>query len=202
MRKLLVLVVALFSFFNCLANQADIKAGKEKAQAVCVACHGPDGNSVNPTWPKLAAQHAPYLINQMKAFKAGKDRSNASMAPMMAPLTEQDMINLAAYYSQQKRTIEKANKALLKRGEMLYRGGDETKHIAACIACHGPKGLGNAQAGFPSLSGQHAAYIAEELEDYQAGRRKTDINSIMRDIAKRMDKNDMKAVASYISGLH
>lgn len=202
MRKMLVLVVALFSFSTSMAATADIKAGKEKAQAVCVACHGADGNSVNPAWPKLAGQHVPYLVNQMKAFKAGKDRSDPSMAPMMAPLTEQDMMNLAVFYAQQKRSIEKASKLLVKRGEMLYRGGDEKKHIAACIACHGPRGGGNAQAGFPSLSGQHAEYIADELTDYKEGRRKTDINEIMRDIAKRMNPEDMKAVASYISGLH
>lgn len=202
MRKLLVLMIAVFSFSISMAAPADVALGKEKAMSVCIACHGADGNSINPLWPKLAEQHVPYLVAQMKAYKVGKDRNNASMAAMMAPLSEQDMLNVATYYSQQHRKIEKTSKALFKRGEMIYRGGDDKKHISACIACHGPRGRGNAQAGFPSLSGQHAAYIIEELEDYKGSRRETDINEIMRDISTRMEKSDMQAVASYISGLH
>lgn len=202
MRKWLAFVIAIFSFSTSLGARADLKAGQEKAETVCLACHGPKGNSVNPLWPKLAGQHADYMVKQMKAYKVGKDRNNPSMAPMMAPLTEQDMINVASYYSTQKRSIEKASKALFKRGERIYRGGDDKKNISACIACHGPRGMGNAQAGFPSLSGQHAAYIVEELNDYKGGLRKTDLNSIMRDISQKMSKEDMQAVASYISGLH
>lgn len=201
MRKLLVLLLAVFSFSLALAAP-NLDAGKKIASTVCIACHGADGNSLNAIWPSLAGQSPRYLVAQMKAFKDGKLRNNPSMAPMMAPLSEQDMINVAAYYSSQKRVIGAANKVNLKRGELIYRGGDEKKHISACIACHGPKGLGNAQAGFPSLSGQHAAYILEELNDYKAGRRTTDINQIMQQIAKRMSQDDMKAVANYISGLH
>lgn len=201
MKQLFILLFSLTVLFQAHA-EADIAAGKEKATTVCSACHGPDGNSVNPIWPSLAGQHANFLVKQMMAFKEGKLRNNPSMAPMMAPLTKQDMINIAAYYATKERKPLSAMKANLKRGELIYRGGDDKKHISACIACHGPKGSGNAQAGFPSLQGQHAAYIIEELGDYKEGERQTDINHIMRDIAKHMSKKDMEAVANYIQGLH
>ena len=84
----------------------------------------------------------------------------------------------------------------------MYRGGDFNKHITACIACHGPKGTGNAQAGFPSISGQHAAYTIQQLQDFKEGKRKNDLNSIMRDISARMSIEDMEAVANYIAGLY
>lgn len=180
----------------------DLESGKAKATQVCGACHGEDGNGTNPLWPKLAEQHVDYLVKQMEAFKAGKTRYDASMAGMVAPLTSQEMSDIAYFYSQQKRTIGLAHPDTVKRGEQLYRGGDQAKHIAACIACHGPDGRGNAQAGFPSLSGQHATYVVKQLLDYQSGQRKTDLNGIMQDIASKMDKHDMEAVANYISGLH
>lgn len=201
MKKWLGIFIGLGLSVNIMA-QIDLEAGKQKAETVCAACHGKDGNSVSPIWPKLAGQHTNYLVVQMKAFKEGKLRKDASMLGMMAPLTEEDMINVAAYFSAQERVIGEADPKLVRKGEALYRGGSQDKHISACIACHGPKGLGNEQAGFPVLSGQQAGYVIEQLKKYKSGQRSTDINKIMRDIASRMDDSDMEAVASYISGLH
>jgi cytochrome c553 len=201
MNKLLAGALALLLSISIHAK-IDISAGKEKATAVCAACHQSDGNSLNGMWPKLAGQHKDYLVTQMKAFKKGVERSDPSMTAMMAPLTTDDIENLATYFNAQKPNVGFAKKANLQQGERLYRGGDEKKQISACIACHGPKGTGNAQAGFPSLSGQHPHYVIEQLKKYKSGKRTTDLNSIMRNIALRMSEGDMKAVANYISGLH
>jgi cytochrome c553 len=201
MKRYLGIFLGLLSL-SSFASAPDLKAGKNTAETVCAACHNKDGNSTNPIWPKIADQHPKYMVEQMKAFKEGKLRNDASMFGMMAPLSDQDMENVAGYFATQERTIGEASPKNLKKGEMIYRGGDQTKQISACIACHGPKGTGNAQAGFPALSGQHPAYVIKQLEDYKSGKRTTDINHIMQDIAAKMDKSDMEWVANYISGLH
>lgn len=102
MRQLLLAAFAGASLvLSAGANAAgDAAAGKSKA-AVCAACHGPDGNSANPLWPKLAGQHAPYMVKQLKDFKSGA-RKDPVMSPMAAPLTDQDMENVSAYYASQK----------------------------------------------------------------------------------------------------
>jgi len=192
----LMLVLPLTSF-----AQVDIEAGKQKAM-VCAACHQADGNSVNGIWPKLAGQHAQYLEKQLQDFKKGTQRSDPSMTGMVAPLSLQDMKNLAAYYASQKVKLEMASSENLKLGEKLYRAGDFSKKVTACIACHGPQGTGNAQAGFPSLSGQHPQYTITQLQNFKSGKRTNDLNQIMQDIAKNLSEKDMKALANYISGLH
>lgn len=202
-----VKVLLLVSCGALLASNSfaagNVAAGKEKS-ATCAACHGPDGNSAVGTWPKLAGQSEKYLLAQMTEFKKGEKggRFEAVMTPQMQPLSQQDMQDLAAFYAAQKVKVGGAQKELLAEGQQIYRGGNIDKHITACIACHGPKGKGNKDAGFPSLTGQHPEYIVTQLEAYKAGKRKNDMNEIMRDIAKRMDKKDMQAVANYIAGLH
>lgn len=190
-------------FFNTLTLHAtgNADAGQEKS-TVCAACHGAQGISVNPDWPNLAGQHATYLVKQMIAYKQGEKRNNPTMMAMVNNLTSQDMDDLAAFYAKQPPEDIDASKANQSRGKALYYGGDFNKHITACIACHGPQGTGNEQAGFPVLSGQHAAYTRLQLQAFKDGKRSNDLNSIMRDISARMDTNDMKAVADYIAGLH
>ena len=201
--KIIFATVCFLLMLSLAHAEGDVIAGEKKA-TVCAACHGKDGNLVSPEWPKLAGQHAKYLLKQIQAFKKGQSggRFNATMTPLVANLSQQDMEDIAAYYASQKTTIGKADPKLLKRGQQLYRGGDFSKQIPACSACHGPAGLGNGEAGFPKLSGQNAGYIVEELLDYQEGKRTSDINQIMRDITHQMSKDDMVAVASYIQGLH
>ncbi|GGI87537.1 c-type cytochrome [Legionella impletisoli] len=194
-----------FTLFLCCSllafAEGNPEAGKEKA-SVCAACHGPTGVSNNPEWPNLAGQHADYLIKQMKYFKEGKKRSSPLMTPVMADLTIQDMEDLAAFYTAQPRARLTTPKQYVKPGELLYRGGNFEKHITACIACHGPQGLGNAEAGFPVLSGQHAIYNIQQLEAFKSGKRTGDLYDMMHDIANRMGKEDMEAVSYYLSGLH
>lgn len=175
-------------------------AGKAKA-AVCGGCHGADGNSSNPMWPKLAGQHPDYIVGQLQKFKAG-DRQEPSMSPMAKPLSDQDMADLAAYFASQTLKPGIANPELAKLGEKVYRGGNVNSGLPACAACHSPQGNGNAAAKYPALGGQHAAYTQKQLENYRAGTRGSDSNAvIMHDIALKITADEAKAVASYIEGL-
>jgi cytochrome c553 len=177
------------------------EAGQAKSTP-CVACHGVDGNSVNPEWPNLAGQGAPYIVRQLKAFKSG-ERQNVLMSPMAAPLSDEDMEDLAAYYSQQQPAGLEADPAKVAEGQRLYRGGDPVTGIAACTACHGPNGRGMPAAGYPSLQGQHATYIAAQLKAYRSGQRTTDqaLNRMMRDVANRLTDDQIETVAQYVQGL-
>ena len=184
-----------------LANAAgDAAAGKSKS-AACGACHGMDGNSVNPEWPKLAGQHAAYLTKQLENFKNG-ERVNALMLGQVAPLNEQDMADLGAYYATLSGKVGEANPQTLEQGQMVYRAGNMASGVSACIACHGPTGSGNPQANFPSLSGQHATYTILQLKAFRSGERANDAGQMMRNIAAKMTDAEIEAVAQYIQGLH
>jgi cytochrome c553 len=201
MKKSLAIAVAsaLISCSITALAAGDVAAGKQKS-AACVACHNADGNSTNPQWPKLAGQHADYLVKQLNDFKGG-NRANPIMSGMAAPLSQQDMEDLAAYFSTQKITVGQADPALVPVGEQIFRGGNLASGVAACAACHGPNGAGNPQAGFPALAGQHAEYIETQLRAFRSMERANDAGQMMRNIAMKMTDAEIKAVASYIQGL-
>ena len=179
----------------------DAAAGQAKT-AVCGACHGPDGNSMAPNFPKLAGQGDRYLLKQLHEIKDGK-RQVLEMTGLLTNLNDQDLADIAAYYSSQKNSVGAADPALVTRGEALFRGGDLQKGMPACTGCHSPDGQGNAAAGFPHLGGQHASYIEKQLTDFREGERTNDGDSmIMRGIAAKLSNKDIKALASYIQGLH
>lgn len=179
----------------------DAAAGQAKT-AVCGACHGPDGNSMAPNFPKLAGQGDRYLLKQLHEIKDGK-RQVLEMTGLLTNLNDQDLADIAAYYSSQKNSVGAADPALVARGEALFRGGDLQKGMPACTGCHSPDGQGNAAAGFPHLGGQHASYIEKQLTDFREGERTNDGDSmIMRGIAAKLSNKDIKALASYIQGLH
>lgn len=174
--------------------------GQAKA-APCVACHGVNGNSVNPEWPVLAGQHASYIERQLAAFKHD-ERQNPLMTPMAKPLSEQDIADLGAFFAEQKPTgALEAEPSKVALGEKLFRGGDTAKGIPACAACHSPDGAGNPVAGYAHLQGQHATYTIAQLKAYRAGTRQTDPNQMMRDVAAALSDEQIDAVASYIQGL-
>jgi|SRR6056297_1455935 len=176
------------------------EAGKSKS-TTCAACHGADGVSVNPEWPNLAAQNARYVYEQLMAFKNG-DRQNVLMSSQAMGLSDQDMKDLGVYFEAQDlppRAV--ANPDLVAMGERLYRGGDQEAGISACIACHGPRGLGNPAAAYPKLRGQHATYTASTLEAYRSGERKSSMNKVMNNIAERLNDEQIEALASYVQGL-
>jgi cytochrome c553 len=180
----------------CLAT-GNPEAGREKALA-CGGCHGEDGNSSAPIFPKLASQHPSYLVKQLHDFKTQK-RAEPTMGALAEPLTDQDIEDLSAYYAQQKITIEKGKPN--RAGEKLYFTGNQTRGLSACTGCHGPNGNGNPQALFPQLNGQYAAYIEKALRDFKGGARGNDANGMMRAIASRLSDDEISAVADFISTL-
>jgi len=181
----------------------DATAGQGKA-AVCAACHGADGNSVIPNWPKLAGQHAAYLERQLVLVKAGK-RQIPEMTGIAMGLSEQDMADISAYYATQVIKAGLADETLVAPGELLYRSGNPDTDIAACMSCHGPAGEGNPLSGYPALAGQHAVYSEKMLKGFRSGQMwgEDDASSrIMTEVAKRLSDDEIKAVANYLQGLH
>jgi cytochrome c553 len=184
-----------------------VQAGATKA-AVCSACHGPNGNSANPEWPRLAGQSAVYIAQQLRLFRSGT-RENPIMKPLAAGLSDQDISDLAVYYQAQTVAGLEADPSFWKAGSNLYRRGDKAREIPACIACHGPVGRGNIVGGYPALRAQQSVYVVKQLNDYASGARYTgtnvssaDPNSVMMlTIAKRLTPEDIRNVASYVQGM-
>ncbi|HDS0919518.1 TPA: cytochrome c4 [Pseudomonas putida] len=181
--------------------KGDAAAGQAKT-AVCGACHGPDGNSPAPNFPKLAGQGQRYLEKQLHDIKSGK-RTVLEMTGMLAPFSDQDLADIAAYFSSQKGSVGAADPKLVERGRSLFNGGDLEKGMPACTGCHSPNGAGIALAGFPHLSGQHSQYVTKQLTDFREGNRTNDGDAMtMRTIAGKLSNHDIEALASYIQGLH
>jgi len=221
-KKLLTvsIALALATSTGFVYAQGNAGAGKEKA-ASCAGCHGEDGNSMMPGFPKLAGQHQGYLVKQLKAFKGG-ERISPMMAPLAMGLDEKSMEEIAAYYAGQKistnpapalpandddddkpaKTDEekKADLAnLIEQGSDLYRNGNISREVSACVACHGPYAEGNKPAAYPALHSQHADYLIKTLTDFKNGTRSNNRENMMHMIAKKMTDEDIKAVAYYIS---
>jgi cytochrome c553 len=185
--------------------KGDPAAGEKKA-VTCGACHGADGNSMVPSFPKLAGLGEKYLLQQMQYIRDGL-RPVAQMAGQVDNMSDQDLADIAAFYGDKPRGVEKADPALLELGEKVYRAGVAERNVAACIACHGARGAGNAPAGFPALGGQHSAYVAAQLKAYRKGYedptgRVTDGDiKIMRSNAFGLSDMEIEAVSAYVSGL-
>lgn len=222
-----VLAITIFFGFTGLISvchaAGNVIQGKTQA-ASCAGCHGEDGNSLVSTFPKLAGQHASYLVNQLHAFKNGS-RNAPMMAPLAMGLKEEAIENIAAYYATQsikpnpepeidaedledldEAQREEATEAkkteleeLLALGGDLYRNGDLEREVSACIACHGPYGEGNKPAAFPALHSQHADYLIKSLTDYKNGSRQNNPDNMMHMIASKMTDKEIKAVAYHIS---
>ncbi len=191
MKKLCLLVCMSLGLSATAMAEGDAEAGKAKS-AVCAACHGPDGNSMIDMNPKIAGQHEKYIVKQLTEFKLASQtggeegRNNAVMNGMAAPLSEQDMKD-----SQEPKAGETPEQ-YVEAGRALYQGGDESRGVTACIACHGPKGNGMGLAGFPDISGQHATYTAAQLKAFRSGQRHNDMNGMMRDIAMKLTDEDIE----------
>jgi cytochrome c553 len=214
MKKIIVSVAsALVLLASSSAFAAgDAAAGKNKV-AVCAACHGSDGNSAAGAFPKIAGQNEKYLIKQLQDMKkpqAEGGRVVPEMTALVNNLSEQDISDIAAFYATQTIQGGSAKADLVVKGESVYRGGNKEKGLASCTGCHAPDGKGNAGAGYPALAGQHADYIEKQLRAFRKGseepgtqnsRSNDGDESIMRDIASRMSDLEIRAVASFISGL-
>ena len=178
----------------------DAAAGQAKA-AVCGACHGADGKAIQPDYPNLAGQHASYLAKQLREYRDG-GRVNALMSGQAANLSDEDIADLAAYYSSMTKIENVASEESLTLGRDIYRGGITSAGVAACSACHGPAGMGNPGAAWPVVSGQNMKYTADQLRYFRSGERANDAGAMMRGVAKRMTDAEIDAVSNYISGLH
>ncbi len=200
MNKILISLLVSLGITGVAHAEGDAAAGQQKT-AVCAACHSADGNSVAPTFPKLAGQNENYLLKQLKEIKGGV-RSVPEMTGLLDALSEQDLADIAAYFANQNVQIGQAAADQVAAGQEIYRAGIADKGVAACTACHSPNGKGNDAAGFPALSGQHAAYIESSLKKFAAGDRNNDPSGMMQDIAVKLNEAEMKAVAQYVQGLH
>ena len=175
--------------------------------ASCAACHGADGNSISSDWPKLAGQNQRYLLEQLQYFKSGK-RVNilmSSVLPILNSYTDQDLLDIAAFYSSQIQTNGQAedDAELLAVGEALYRSGDMKKAIPACTACHSVNGKGNELAGFPSVAGQQKAYLVSTLKAYRSMERDAgDYALVMQAVSQNLSDYEIEALANYMHGLY
>ena len=204
------IVTILLGSIAVWAQAADLKAGEEKAM-VCVACHGPGGVSANPDWPSLAGQGQKYIEKQLKDFKSG-ERPNMVMQPQAGMLSDEDIVNVAAYFAAQtppQATTEGAGdnpEELLALGEALYRGGDMSKNVPACMACHGPTGAGIEPAAFPRISGQHAKYTRTQLDAFRTSalidQQASEPDRASLVVAEKLTPKQIEAVARYMQGLH
>lgn len=169
------------------------------AATACIACHGADGNSVVPNFPKLAGLQVEYLSKQLNDYITGK-RKNEVMAPIIAGLKPRDVPGLASYFATQTPAPGKVeDAALAEAGKALYEDGNIDAGVPACMGCHQPKGEGNAR--YPRLAGQHQAYTLQQMVDFKSGVRDNDRGKVMRTVAGRLSEQEMKAVSEYIAGL-
>lgn len=198
----------------CLMSTITLAAGNATAgkalSATCAACHGADGNSPAPNFPKLAGLGEKYLLKQLQDIKSG-DRPVLEMTGMLTALSGEQMADLAAYFASQTRSIAGAKEAALESGERVYRGGNIETGVPACTGCHSPSGNGNAPAGYPALGGQHAQYIAKQLRAFRTGAHDPENDTartndgdakVMRGVAAQMNDVEIEAVANYIAGLN
>jgi cytochrome c553 len=199
---------------NATAHRGDAQAGAGKA-AVCAACHGMDGNSADPQYPKLAGQHERYIARQLALYKA-MERDNAIMLGFAATLGAQDMRDIGAYFASQKVVPGVADDSVIAEGpyagqkfyqvgERLFRFGKADGSVPACTACHGPSGAGNPGSAWPSLAGQHAGYTSAKLTAFRDGAvwgKGDNANAIMAGVAGNLSDEEIQALATYIEGLH
>jgi cytochrome c553 len=204
MKHLLQIAISLMLLASLpVLATGDASAGQGKA-AICAACHGADGNSVVPTWPKIAGQHAAYLERQLNLIKSG-NRAVPEMAGIVVSLSAQDLADVAAFYSGQAASAGLADEALIASGEQLYRAGNAATDVPACSSCHGPAGEGNPLSGYPALAGQHSVYSEKMLKGFRSGQTwgEDDASSkVMTAVTSRLTDDEIKAVSSYIQGLH
>ncbi len=181
----------------------DASAGQAKS-AICAACHGADGNSMLPNWPKLAGQHAAYLERQTALIKSGA-RPVPEMTGIVAAMSDQDFADLAAYFASQTRKGGVADESQAALGQRVFKAGNLDSGVPACMSCHGPAGEGNPLAGYPALAGQHSVYTAKMLNGFRAGDHWGEDDSssqVMTGAAEELTDEEIEAVASYIQGLY
>lgn len=185
------------------AAQGDATAGQAKS-AICAACHGPDGNSAVPNWPRIAGQHEAYLFRQVTLIKSGA-RPVPEMMGIVAGLSEQDILDLSAYFASQTPRGGVVDESIAALGKRIFQAGNPESGVPACMSCHGPGGGGNPLSGYPVLAGQHSVYTAKMLTQYRSGTNWGEDDKpsqIMNGAASRLTDAEIAAVSSYIQGLY
>ena len=185
----------------------DTNAGgiPQPVSTTCMACHGMTGISPGGSmFPDLAGQWAPYLVKQLNNFRShtrADPMAKAIMWGMAASLTPAQVQQVANYFSTQ--TPPKAkmvNAKLAAEGKKIYEGGISNLHVPACMACHGPTGLGDPPY-FPRLAGQRRAYVELQLHYFKKGLRTNDPHAIMRYVASRLTAPQITELATYVRSL-
>ena len=196
--SLLLAVTAQANEPAAAAAKPDLAKGGQISSQVCAACHTADGSRGSPANPILQGQHAEYLAKQLTEFKSGK-RKNAVMNGMAAPLSEEDIRNVAAFYASKTAKPGFAkNKDTVALGEKIWRGGISERNVPACAGCHGPTGSG-LPAQYPRLGGQHGDYVEAQMTAFRSGARAN--NPVMVTVAAKMNDKEIKAVSDYVAGL-
>jgi cytochrome c553 len=181
-----------------LAQAADEARAREIYQAQCAICHGADGESSTDVFPRLAAQHAEYVARQLEDFRTGQ-RKSAVMGSMVKDLASADMQAIGRWLEGRPvRAHEVLDPALAERGRTVYRNGIPSKGVPACWKCHGEAGEGTNT--LPRVGGQHAQYLENQLRAF-GKRERTNDSMVMQTIAARIGEDELRAVASFISGL-
>lgn len=181
------------------ANGSVLAAIPEQA-AACAACHGEDGNSNAPIFPKIAGQPKEYLAKQLRDIISGRRKSEVMQPEMFEYLKSADIEVIAAHYAAQKSDPSSVpDKKLAAEGQKIFMEGNAASDVPACAACHQPDAQGRGK--YPHLAGQRAEYLYQQLQNFSSGYRSNDLNRVMRVVAKRLTEQEMRAVAEYLSGL-
>ena len=190
--KTISLIIGLILAFSTTGAFAQAGAAVEAKAQPCAACHGPNGNSTDPQYPKLAGQTARYIYLELKDFKEGR-RHDPQMEPMAKNVSAEDMLVLADYYSKQKPTPSgfKADGAKVNAGA---KKADEV----LCTMCH--SGGFSGQNEIPRVAGQHYAYIKKQLNDFKTRQRTNDAGN-MTSVASTLSEADIENLAQYIANL-
>jgi cytochrome c553 len=192
-------LVAVMALGVVWATPAVAQDAKTIASTVCTACHGEDGNSLVPMFPKIAGLQAEYIVKQLRDFKSGRRKSDI-MAPVVAALKPEDFLPLGSYFSSQKmKAGEPDDKKLADLGKLVFFDGNEDSGLPACVGCHQAQGVGHSI--YPRIGGQHGTYVSQQLKNFAAGDRSNDVSRFMRVVAKRMTEEEINAVSAYVATL-
>lgn len=197
-KTLILLAAALVALPATAADPVDLKRAEEIVGGRCFHCHGRDGESASPVFPRLAGQHSDYIAKQLAEFQSGQ-RKSETMKPQADGLTPAEMRSLGAYFEGKKVGPRPARDAeLIAVGKYVFNRGNPFSGLPACATCHGPKGMGTPQ--LPRLAGQHPRYIEDQLKQFNK-RERTNDNAVMHTVASKLSELETHAVAEYIATL-
>lgn len=180
------------------AGAAEADRALEIVQGKCFICHGADGESSSPVFPRLAGQHAGYIARQLADYRSGRRKSD-TMRPMVDDLTAEDFAALGRYFeSRPAHAHPVADADLAQVGRFIFVRGNPYSGVPPCAGCHGPKGHGTEQ--LPRLAGQHAMYVENQLKKFNT-RERTNDNAVMHSVASKLTELETKAVSAYVAGL-